>query len=184
MATTIAAKYDLHRERRQAVGLTPTSLTAMVGAAGQVYSRKPRVLVSSVTYVSTASSTGFRYGTMGRGSDEPVNELQWDERGLRYSNVVLWLQSSANSDPSCNEVVGYVRPSKIKGGRYPRYNHKLSTWFPLFDTPKLGTSANLMLLLSLWMDTSSSLDELERVLHPSYLGAGQHPRRLTLPDSV
>lgn len=137
-----------------------------------------RHMMGYLVYISVASCTGFRYSTICRADDKTKWDLLADHRrGLRWRCTVFWLLPSSG-EATMNGVIAYVTPEWVKGGR-----HLLKTYFPLTTAPVLGASANLMLLLTAFLDAGSTYDDLVAVMSPSYLVHGQ-PRRLVLPAAI
>ncbi|BEI82290.1 hypothetical protein CcaverHIS002_0301580 [Cutaneotrichosporon cavernicola] len=133
-------------------------------------------MMSYTLYISISAGTGFCYGSICRGGDAKWDDLKDSQRGLRWRSTVLWV---VEGQGELNDVVAYVSPEHVKGGA-----HTLQTFFPIMSTPVLAASANWMLLLTLFLDSGRTVEDLKRVLDPKFLGPEKKPRRIHVPSAV
>lgn len=129
-----------------------------------------RRLVSLLTYMGVACSTGLRVGSLLR--ELPVTDTAQLFPGLQWSEVTLWAVANPSKDGE-NDIVAYITILHAKNF-YSR-----GTSFPLRATPYLGLSAGHMLLLAAELDGILQA-EVPEVLDPAFLKPSGRPRRLGL----
>lgn len=177
-ARTQAQACGLRKARDERVQLLPTSIPKMVGVAYKAAGSLRGVLMFTLA-VATLSCTGLRNNSLMRRTSNnrvPFSALPEKHRGLRWRDVRIWLKPLPEGN--ANDVVAYISPRFFKTKtRVGRGKH-----FPLFTTAYLGCSANLLLLLLLYLLAPDDIPSIDTLLDPAYT-AGRS-RMLPVPDHL